>query len=328
MSGPAISVIVPVFNGAGYLRDSIGSAVAQTMLPAEIIIVDDGSSDSSRALVESIETPFVKRLLRQNNCGQSAARNLAASVATGTYLAFLDHDDIWYPRHLERLVAPLEANPDLGWAYSDIDEMDHDGRIVHIGLLRTLNPHAEHPKSSIYNMLAGDMFIFPSAAVVRRSAFLAVGGFDERLSGYEDDDLFLRMFRVGWQNTFVDQPLVRYRRHLTSSAFSNRMWTSREIYAQKLTEAFPDDPDFARFFVRDLIAPRFYRCGIDEYLRHLARGRWDLCLQALDVARRYALRCRMPVRRRLRLWIAFKLMAHPPFFARLYPLLRDDGRFR
>jgi len=94
MTGPAVSVIVPVLNGAGYLRDSIGSAVAQTMLPTEIIIVDDGSSDGSSALAESIETPFAKRLLRQNNRGQSAARNLAASVATGTYLAFLDHDDI------------------------------------------------------------------------------------------------------------------------------------------------------------------------------------------------------------------------------------------
>ena len=163
-------------------------------------LVHDGSTDGSADLVERFETPFPKRLLRQANDGQSAARNRAAAEATGRYLAFLDHDDIWHPRHLEILVGLLEEDAGLGWAYSNIDEMDNDdGRIVHLGLLRLLNPDVEHPKTSVYNMLKADMFIFPSAAVVRRDAFLAVGGFDERLSGYEDDDLFLRLFRAGWQ---------------------------------------------------------------------------------------------------------------------------------
>jgi len=328
VSRPSASVITPVYNGAAYLEACLDSVLRQTLAPAEIIFVDDGSTDGTVALLDAVGTPFPKHVLRQENRGQSAARNLAASVARGTYLAFLDHDDLWYPRHLERLVALLEADPALGWAYSDIDEMDHDARLVHINLLRTLNPSVQHPKVSIYNMLSADMFIFPSAAVVRRDAFLAVGGFDERLSGYEDDDLFLRLFRAGWQNAFVEESLTRYRRHLASSAFSERMWQSREIYAQKLMEAFPDDPDFVRFFVRDLIAPRFFRCGVDEYLRHLARGRWDLCMKALDVARRYSARCRPPAVRRLRNFIAFRLMAYPRAFARIYPLLRRDPRFQ
>jgi glycosyltransferase involved in cell wall biosynthesis len=327
MSQPTVSVITPVYNGSSYLRACVDSVVRQTLPPTEMILVDDGSIDDTFAVMETIETPFNKRVLQQANQGQSAARNRAASVATGTYLAFLDHDDIWHPRHLERLVALLEADSGLGWAYSDIDEMDHDARLVHVNLLRTLNPAVHHPKISIYNMLSADMFIFPSAAVVRRDAFVAVGGFDERLAGYEDDDLFLRLFRAGWKNAFIEESLVRYRRHLDSSAFSDRMWRSREIYAQKLIEAFPDDPDFARFFVRDLIAPRFYRCGIDEYIRHAARGRWDLCHRALEVARRYSAKCRPPILRRIRQLVAFKLMAYPPLFARVYPLLRKDARF-
>lgn len=100
---------------------------------------------------------------------------------------------------------------------------------------------------------------------------------DERLSGYEDDDLFLRMFRAGWRNAYVDEPLMRYRRHTANSVFSERMWRSREIYASKRVEAFPDDPDLARFFVRDIIAPRFFRTEVDDHKRHLACGRWDLC---------------------------------------------------
>jgi len=328
MNPPRVSVIMPVFNGESYLAASIGSAAAQTLPPFEMIVVDDGSSDGSVALAERLETPFPKRVLRVANGGQSRARNIAAGMAGGDYLAFLDHDDIWHREHLARLLAPLEADPGLGWAYSDIDEMDHDAQLVHRNLLRTLNPAVEHPKTSLYNLLSADMFIFPSAAVVRTLAFRAVGGFDERLAGYEDDDLFLRLFRAGWSNVFLPDSLVRYRRHLSSSAFSERMWRSREIYAQKLMAAFPDDREFARFWIRDLIAPRFYRSGVDEYLRHLARGRYDLCLRALDLARRYAALSRPPVRRRLRQAAAFRLMRHPRVFARLYPLLRADVRFR
>ncbi len=329
MSRPTVSVIMPVYNGAAYLVDSVDSVVRQTLPPAEIVVVDDGSTDGTPELLAALQTPFPKRVLRQETRGQSAARNVAASVATGTYLAFLDHDDIWKPQHLERLVGLLEADPALGWAYSDIDEMDHDAQMVQTNLLETLNPKVQHPKKSIYNMLADDMFIFPSAAVVRRDAFLAVGGFDERLAGYEDDDLFLRLFRAGWLNAYVEDSLVRYRRHLASSAFSERMWTSREIYARKLMEEYPNDPDLSRFFVRDLIAPRFYRCGVEEYLRHLARGRWDLCYRALDVARRFSRLSQPRARLRLKRFIAFQLMAHPPLFARIYPLLqRNDPRFR
>lgn len=325
---PDVSVVTPFFNGAAYLRDALESVARQTRLPSEMILIDDGSTDGSAELIETIETPFPKRVLQQANSGQSAARNRAALEATGKYLAFLDHDDMWYPKHLEMLVALLEADDGLGLAYSNIDEMDHDARLVHVGLLRLLNVHVEHPKTSIYNMLGADMFIFPSAAVVRRDAFLALGGFDERLSGYEDDDLFLRMFRAGWRNAYVDEPLMRYRRHTASSVFSERMWRSREIYASKLVEAFPDDPDLARFFVRDIIAPRFFRTGVDEYIRHLARGRWDLCLKALAVARHHSAACKLPMRRRLRRRLVFALMEYPALCARVYPLLRRDTRFQ
>jgi glycosyltransferase involved in cell wall biosynthesis len=328
MASASISVIMPVYNGVSYLKASIGSAATQTLQPLEIIVVDDGSGDDSAAFAAALETPFPKQVLRVENGGQSRARNLAAGLAKGAYLAFLDHDDIWHREHLERLVKPLEEDPELGWSYCDIDEMDHDAQVVHRQWLRMLNPDVEHPKRSLYNLLASDMFIFPSAAVVRATAFRAVGGFDERLAGYEDDDLFLRLFRAGWGNAFIAEALTRYRRHLSSSAFSERMWGSREIFAAKLMETFPDDRDLARFWVRDLIAPRFYRIGLEEYLRHLARGRHDLCARALELTRRYAALSRPALRRRIRQAIAFRLMRHPRLFARVYTLTRRDTRFR
>jgi len=324
----SISVIMPVYNGRSYLEASVGSAAIQTIQPLEIIIVDDGSSDGSAEFAERLETPFPKRVLRVENGGQSRARNIAAAQARGELLAFLDHDDIWDRRHLELLAAPFATDPDLGWSYCDIDEMDHDAQVVHLRLLHVLNPEVEHPKRSLYNLLASDMYIFPSAAVVRASAFSAVGGFDERLAGYEDDDLFLRLFRAGWRNVFVPESLVRYRRHLSSSAFSERMWKSREIYAAKLMEAFPDDRELSRFWVRDLIAPRFFRAGQAEYIRHMDRGRSDLCALALDVAQRYSALSKPGLRRRLRQGVIFRLMKRPKVFKFLFYLLRRDPRFR
>lgn len=323
MTEPTISVIMPVYNGVQYLRVAIDSVIAQTLPPAEMFLIDDGSTDGSKALLQTIEMPFPKYILQQENKRQSAARNLGASKAIGKYLAFLDHDDIWYPQHLEKLVAPLEDDSRLGWSYSDIDEMDSGGGLISLNVLGGLNPFVQHPKTNIFNMLGADMFIFPSAAVVRRDAFLAIGGFDERLSGYEDDDLFLRMFRAGWMNVFLPESLVRYRRHPMSSAFSGRMWISREIYAQKLIETYPDEPELVRFYVRDIIAPRFYNSAKEEYWRHFPLGRWEQCMMSLELMRRFSVMSHLPLGfRRLRRFLGFQILAHPRLFKWMYPLLR------
>lgn len=323
MIGPEVSAILPVYNGLQYLKDSIASVVGQSLQPIELFLIDDGSTDGSREFIESVETPFPKIVLTQQNKRQSAARNLAAGQAKGKYLAFLDHDDIWFPRHLEKLVAPLEADPWVGWTYSDMDEIDSDGSQVSQHTLRGYNLLVEHPKTSLFNMLASDMFIFPSAAVVRSEAFAAIGGFDERLSGYEDDDLFLRLFRAGWLNVFLPESLVRYRRHATSSSFSERMWISRDIFAEKLLAQYPDDPHLVRYYVRDIIAPRFYASAKAEYLRHMAHRRWDQCLMSLALMRRFSQLSKLqPGPVMLKRALAFPLMAHPPRFAALYPFVR------
>ena len=211
----------------------------------------------------------------------------------------------------------------MGWSYSDIDEMDAEGGLVSLNVLHTLNPYVQHPKTSIFNMIGADMFIFPSAAMVRRDAMLAIGGFDERLSGYEDDDLFLRMFRAGWLNAYLPESLVRYRRHTTSSAFSERMWLSREIYSRKLIEAYPNDPVLVRFYIRDIIAPRFYGAAKAEYFRHFPHARWEQCEMSLALMRRFTKLAELPLgRARLRRTIAFAILAYPRLFAALYPYIR------
>ena len=116
------------------------------------------------------------------------------------------------------------------------------------------------------------MYVLPSACVISRKAFLAVDGFDERLSGYEDDDLFLRLFLAGYDNIYLTQPLSAWRIHQSSSSYSSRMGVSRAAYARKLILQFPDDPDMTRYYIRDLIAPRFFRSTVSELRKAVKTG--------------------------------------------------------
>jgi glycosyltransferase involved in cell wall biosynthesis len=299
----SVSAILPVFNGRRFLRAAVQSVLAQSLPPCELIIVDDGSTDDSLTEVESLPpAPFPIRVLRQTNRGQSAARNLASRQAQGEYLAFLDQDDRWYPQHLEMLVAPLAANAAVGWAYCDFDEMDLDGNLVTRSFMRAAG--LSHPKRTIFECVAHDLMVLPSASVIRRSAFEQAGGFDESLSGYEDDDLFVRVFRLGWEHVFVESALVRFRVHANGSSASRTFIESRMRYAAKLAAILPDDPRMLRYYVSDAIAPRFFQTSLDDYVRACSARDWDLAKTALDVVNHFGRMRRPSLRLRWKLaWI-------------------------
>jgi glycosyltransferase involved in cell wall biosynthesis len=287
VSSPRISVIVPVYNGRRFLRLALESVFRQSLAPCELIVVDDGSTDGSLdelAGLAPAELPV--RVLRQANSGQSAARNLAARCAEGEYLAFLDQDDIWSPDHLAALVEPLLANPAAGWAYSDFDEIDIEGYLVTRAFLRTFE--VRHPKRTITECVRADLMVLPSASLLRRTAFEEVGGFDEALCGYEDDDLFLRFFRSGWEQVFLDRTLVRFRVHASGSSAASRFLESRMGFTAKLTALLPDDPRMMRFYLREAIAPRFFQVSLDDYVRACSAGDWDGARLALAVVNRFA----------------------------------------
>jgi glycosyltransferase involved in cell wall biosynthesis len=315
VTGPRISAILPVFNGRSFLLAAVRSVLAQTLHPCELIMVDDGSTDGSLEELESLApAPFPVRVLRQANAGQSAARNAAAREAAGEYLAFIDQDDHWHPRHLEELVAPLLADPDVGWAYCDFDEMDLEGNLVTRSFIRTVG--MAHPKRTIYECVAGDLMVLPSASVMRRDAFEQVGGFDETLCGYEDDDLFVRFFRLGWDHFFVARPLLRFRVHATGSSTSPRFLESRLRYAAKLMAILPDDSRMFRYYVSNAIAPRFFLTSLDDYVRACSARDWEGAELALKTVNHFAALRRPSVRLRWKLlWIQ-----KPRLFRRLLAL--------
>jgi GT2 family glycosyltransferase len=134
------------------------------------------------------------------------------------------------------------------------------------------------------------MFVLPSASMVSREAFLAVQGFDESLSGYEDDDLFLRLFRAGYDNVYVDEAITQWRMFSASASYSARMARSRMIYFQKLIAEFPDDWRRNVYYTRDLLAPRFFPFLVREYtmaLRSRDRAAQAAALADLRILARY-----------------------------------------
>ena len=271
---PAVAVIIPLYNGARFIEEALNSVFRQSLPASEIIVVNDGSTDDGAgvAIVERLARTHPVTLLHKTNGGQSSARNLGVRESSSALIAFLDQDDVWYDNHLQELAKPFQtwSARQPGWVYSNLDEIDETGSLVCRDFLNT-RP-AAHPKRSIHDCIGQDMFVLPSAALISRTAIEAVGGFDEQLCGYEDDDLFLRIFRAGYDNTYLDMPLSKWRIYSTSTSYTPKMTRSRAIFTRKLIELYPDDARRGCRYTRDLIVPRFGVHAVREYLDAVKLG--------------------------------------------------------
>ncbi|MEI7896514.1 MAG: glycosyltransferase family A protein [bacterium] len=313
--GITITAIIPVFNGKKYLKIAIESIVYQTYNVNELIIIDDGSTDNSLESIEGMNAPFPIYKIKQKNVGQSAARNNGVKLAKSEFIAFLDQDDYWLPQHIEKLAAPFRSDPTLGWVYSNLNQIDEDGKTINIELLN-YSP-STHPKRQLTACLGHDLFILPSATIIRKSAFDQIGGFDERLSGYEDDDLFLRLFRNGWNNTYLNVPLSAWRSHQSSSSYSKRMQISRRIYADKLLENFSDNNEFGLYYRRDYIAPRFYKIAKQEYMRGVRIKKIELCKESYIDIIKYAAYFKLSIKEK----IIIGITKYPKLFILVFDFL-------
>jgi glycosyltransferase involved in cell wall biosynthesis len=263
MTDLSIAAIVPLYNGARWIEGTIRSVFAQSLQPNEFIVVDDGSTDDGAgvAIVERLAQERPITLLRKSNGRQSAARNYAIAHSTSALIALLDQDDEWYPTHLAELVKPYQEKRDrpLALVYSHLSQVDEKGLIVRRRFLDGWSP-----KQTVVECLANDMGIQPSATLISREAFDRVGRFDESLSCYEDDDLFLRLFRAGYDMVFVDKILSFWRIHTGSCMHSDNMWRSIRLYMDKQLREFPE--------YKDLIVRRFFMNAIHLHLRSLKAG--------------------------------------------------------
>ncbi|QPV65167.1 glycosyltransferase family 2 protein [Halosimplex litoreum] len=192
---------------------ALDSALAQTTTDLEVVVVDDGSDDGTEAVVAAYDDPRVRYLAHEGNRGVSAARNTGVDAATGEYVAFLDSDDEWLPRKLERQLAVLdERGGEWVGVYCDVATADLSllgrlGAAFSERVVRTGGP-VEGGRELAEALVTMRVFMSPgSTLLVEREAVRAAGGFDEGLSIYEDWDLVLRVLAAG-RIAHVAEPLA------------------------------------------------------------------------------------------------------------------------
>lgn len=271
MSTPAVSVIIPAYNRPGFLAEALASVAAQTFREFEVIVVDDGSGEDLAGVVKPHST--MARLVRQDHGGPAVARNHGLRVARADVVAFLDSDDLWLPRKLERFVSEFSRVPDVRVLYGPMLPMEEHGELV---AGRGKPRHA----GDITQILYRSCFVDIPTVVCRKKVLTEAGGFDESLSVCEDYDLWLRVSlkeRFG----FIEEPLAKRRLH--AQRLSKADMPQNLAVKARMLERFWNRAD-ARDKIDPLVAAA--RLGRVYYSAARASFRSGMFRQAADQARR------------------------------------------
>ncbi len=306
---PAVSVIIPTYNRAELVTRAIGSVLGQTFQDFEVLVVDDGSTDATEAVVGEVGDPRVRYLRQPHNQGVSAARNRGMREARGPFIAFLDSDDEWFPEKLERQVECLRAAPaDVGLVYTGVRSETGDGSAW------SFRP--EHRGDVYPGILEANPIHSGSSVMIRRNVIRVAGFFDEEIPAIEDFEYWIRIARFH-RFEVIPEPLVRYhdarrsdrkslatqdnldarawlfrkhRREMEEAGLAHRFlmksserhlkrWdgrcdsvTARLLALQALRRA-PGDPEAHAFMLRMLLPKRFQ--SLPRRLRRWTRGRWS-----------------------------------------------------
>jgi glycosyltransferase involved in cell wall biosynthesis len=251
---PQISVIIPSYNYGRYIGGTIESVLRQTFADWELLIIDDGSTDQTRDVVQPYLDDERVSFHPIDHGGVSAAKNAGIQMARGAFVAILDADDRWLPTKLEKQLSLFGSRPELGVVYSRRLLIDAQGRP-----LQYTQPTLY--RGNILEAIFQTNFVCQSTAMIRRDVFEDVGLFDERYPPVEDYDLWLRIARW-YPFDYVDEPLVEYR--VGHASLSTR-YADRLLIALEIMERFLSDQRG-----RELISPATVRTAKAETLCHLS----------------------------------------------------------
>jgi glycosyltransferase involved in cell wall biosynthesis len=280
MSKPLVSVILPVYNGENYLRLAIESVLAQTFSDYELIIVDDGSVDTTADIVRTYETPRI-RYVRQENTGVSGAFNHGLRLAAGRYISWLSHDDVFMPAKLEKQVNAISQSGGPSVCYTDIQMIDSEGKVF---LNRRVPEHGRD--DALRNVLTGGFISLASYSLLYdRRCIDDVGMYSLEWRYTQDVDMLARLARR-FPLIRVPEFLMQVREH-GGRGIRSKKWEreitryfAEQLNATSIEELFPDTQpvtrvERARAFL--WLADRFASLPIAAYQK-IARGQYRRAL--------------------------------------------------
>lgn len=215
---PRVSVVIPTFNCERFIGRTVGSALRQTYRDYEIIVVDDGSTDGTQAVLA--EYGRALHYIKQANQGASAARNAALSRATGEYIAYLDADDLWHPEKLAHQVEYLDAYPSCGFVHTEVAVIDEQDSVLYARFNEETGRTV--PQGKCLRDILQRSHIQTLTVLERRSAFDRAGNFDLRLPVAQDYLHWIQVALQGYEVGYLSEPLGQYRWRAGSLMSSQR----------------------------------------------------------------------------------------------------------
>ncbi len=299
-TSPSVDVIIPAYNAARFIKETIASVLAQTYLPRKIIVVDDGSTDETRAVVEGLKSDLIE-LIATPHVGVSHARNTGIRAAKADYIAFLDSDDLWLAEKLAFQIEKLQANPQAKVCYSEASYINAAGNEAPL-----LFPIPACGCGDVFAKVMSCFFAISGSAssvLAERKLVLTTSLFDEKLAYLEDLDFWARLALIT-EFEYVPLPHVKIRSHSYSTTRMEKKRHSEEIIEDSMFsipyvfERYAADHAYSERTINRLYADLFYKC-----LLYRAIGRLPAFLQRLE-AETPALYKQMQARFSLRLSVA------------------------
>ncbi len=262
---PEISIITPAYNGAKTIVETIKSVLEQTFTDWELIVINDGSQDSTLELVSSIQDPRIQ-IFSYANSGAQKSRNRGIGKARGKYLAFLDADDLWTRDKLEAQWQALQKHPEAGVAYSWTNYIDEKSEFWRRGSYISASGNV------FAKLLLIDFVENGSNPLVRADTIAEVGDFDETLVAGQDWDMWLRL-AAGCDFVVVSRPQILYRQYPSYTSWSNNV-ERRELGFQRVMEkALEQAPESIKGLKRQIVANRYKCLVVDALAKPAGRKR-------------------------------------------------------
>jgi glycosyltransferase involved in cell wall biosynthesis len=266
---PNVSVIIPTHNRAAYLKAAIASVLNQTFQDFEILIVDDGSSDTTPDVVKSFDDDRIQYVRHPKSRGGAAARNTGIGHCRGEYVAFLDDDDEWFADKLARqMVLLLASPPEVGCIYTGYVCVDRvSGKEIAQKIPTNRGDLSKELLTA--NCLGGT-----SSVLLKRACFKQVGVFDQNLPSFQDHDLWIRISK-SFHFDYIGEPLLRYYVH------RKQIWSDLEAVNRGMDlmlEKYGDSRSFRKFLSYQYLSLGVSYC----YKRNLKAGR-RAYLQAMQL---------------------------------------------